>query len=82
MTQTLKQEIGLPYVNFKTIGDYLILTCFYLKVLKVPKTEIKAFIREFERITDDYKNAVSVPVSTKAIHPDLQTRLEILKNYL
>lgn len=82
MTQTLKQEIGLPYVNFKTIGDYLILTCFYLKILKVPKTEIKAFIREFERITDDYKNAVSVPVSTKAIHPDLQTRLEILKNYL
>lgn len=82
MTQTLKQEIGLSYVNFKSIGDYLILTCYYLKILKVQKTEIKAFIREFERITDDYKIAVSIPVSTKVIHPDLQSRLETLKKYL
>ena len=82
MTQTLKQEIGLPYVNFKTIGDYLILTCYYLKLLKVPKTDIKAFIREFERITDNYKNDVSTPVSTAVIHPDLQSRLGILKNFL
>lgn len=82
MTQTLKQEIGLPYVNFKTIGDYLILTCYYLKLLKVPKTEIKAFIREFERITDNYKNVVSTPVSTLVLHPDLQSRLAILKNFI
>lgn len=82
MTQTLKQEMGLPYVNFKTIGDYLILTCFYLKKLKVPKTEIKAFIREFERITDSYKSAVSTPVSAMVIHPDLPSRLAVLKKYL
>ena len=82
MTQTLKQEIGLPYVNSKTIGDYLILTCYYLKLLKVPKTEIKAFIRDFERITDNYKSVVSTPVSTLVIHPDLQSRLAILKNFI
>ena len=72
----------MPYVNFKTIGDYLILTCYYLKLLKVPKTDIKAFIREFERITDNYKNDVSAPVSAAVIHPDLQSRLGILKNFL
>ncbi len=82
MKQTLKQEIGLPYINFKTIGDYLILTCYYLKLLKVPKTEIKAFIREFERVTDSYRSAVSSAVSSKVIHPDLQGRVAILKNAL
>lgn len=82
MKQCLKLEIGLPYVNFKTIGDYVILMCYYLKMLKQPKGEIKAFIREFERITDNYKKAVNEEVSAKVIHPDLQSRMQILKSYI
>lgn len=82
MKRTLEAEVGLPYVNFKTIGDYLILTCYYLKLLQVPKTEIKAFIRDFERITDEYKCAVNSSVAARVIHPDLQSRLNVLKNYV
>lgn len=83
MTSTLEAEIGLPpYVNFKTIGDYLILTCYYLKLLKVQKTEINAFIREFERITDEYKNAVNPAVASMVIHSDLAGKITILKNYI
>ena len=80
MKQCLKAEFGLPYVNFRTIGDYVILMCYYLKLLKVPKTEIKAFIRSFEKITDDYKAAINPAVAAKVIHPDLQSRMEIVKN--
>lgn len=82
MKRTLQTEIGLPYVNFKTIGDYLILTCYYLKLLKVPKTEIKTFIREFELITNEYRSSVNGIVAARVIHPDLQSRLNILKNYI
>jgi abortive infection bacteriophage resistance protein len=82
MKQCLKLEIGLSYVNFKTIGDYIILMCYYLKLLHVSKTEIKAFIRDFERITDEYKNAVNSNVSAMVIHPDLQSRMNALKNFL
>ena len=82
MKQTLINEIGLPYVNFKTIGDYVILVCYYLKMLKVPKTEIKAFVREFERATMDYCSTVDRSVASLAVHPDTQARMNILKNYL
>lgn len=82
MKQCLILEVGLPYVNFKTIGDYIILMCYYLKMLKVPKREIKAFIREFEKITDNYRKAVSSEVAEMVIHPDLASRMNILKNYL
>lgn len=82
MKRTLEAEIGLPYVNFKTIGDYLILTCYYLKLLQVPKTEIKAFIREFEHITDTYRRSVNHNVARMVIHPDLYSRLNVLKNYI
>ena len=82
MKQCLKLEIGLPYVNFKTIGDYIILICYYLKLLKVSKTEIKAFIREFEKITDNYRQAVNHNVVDNVIHPDWKSRMEILKKYI
>ena len=83
MKACLENEIGLPYVNFKTIGDYIILMCYYLKLLKVSKTEIKAFIREFEKITDEYGASVKNPaVVTMVIHPDLRSRMLTLKNYV
>lgn len=82
MKQCLKMEIGLPYVNFKTIGDYIILMCYYLKILHVPKTDIKAFIREFEKITSDYKACVNPSVSAMVIHPDLSSRMAALKKFI
>ena len=45
MKQCLILEMGLPYINFKTIGDYIILVCYCLKLLKVTKTEIKLWGR-------------------------------------
>ena len=82
MRRCLQQEFGLTYVNFKTIGDYLILVCYYLKLLGVSKTEINAFIRNFERITNDYKKNVNNQVASIVIHPDLNSRLAKLKQYI
>lgn len=82
MRQCLVNEIGLPYVNFKTIGDYIILIAYYLKMLHIPKAEQRTFIRDFERITEDYRKTVSPAVSRMVIHPDLPTRMTILKNYI
>lgn len=82
MRECLKNEIGLPYVNFKTIGDYIILICYYLKMLHMSKTEIKAFIREFEKITSDYVSSVNPDVASIVIHPDLAERMNVLKKYI
>ena len=82
MKRCLEQEIGLPYVNFRTIGDYIILMCYYLKILGMTKTEIKTFIRNFEKITEEYKNSVTPAVSAIVIHPDLPSRMATLKSFL
>lgn len=78
----LKNKIGLPYINFKTISDYIILICHYLKLLKIPKSEIKGFIREFEKIINEYQNSVSYNVASIVIHPDTFSRMQILKKYI
>ena len=80
MTLCLEQYFKLPYVNFKTLGDYLFLICYYLKLLKVSKTEIKAFIRNFENITQEYQNTVSPYVYNMVVHPDLKNRINLVKN--
>lgn len=80
MKQCLILERECLIINFKTIGDYIILICYYLKLLKVSKTEIKSFIREFEKITREYEASVNPNVSAITIHPDLFSRLGILKN--
>ena len=82
MRECLRQEVGLPYVNFKTIGDYVILMSYYLKLLNMPKKDIRSFIREFEKATEEYRRSVSKDVSSIVIHPDLPMRLEILKRYI
>lgn len=82
MKKCLILEMGLSYINFKTIGDYIILICYFLKLLKVSKREIKAFIREFEKITKEYENSVNSEVLTLTIHPDLTSRMTILKKSL
>lgn len=82
MTLCLEQTFKLPYVNFKTIGDYLFLVCFYLKLLQVSKTEIKAFIRDFEKITEDYKKTVDASVYSMVVHPDLKSRINHVKSQI
>lgn len=82
MKRCLMLETGLSYINFKTIGDYIILICYYLKLLKVSKTEIKLFIREFEKITKEYETMVNPNVSSITIHSELTLRMNTLKNFI
>lgn len=80
MKQCLKFEFDLPYINFETIGDYVVLIVYYLKILHTPKSEIKAFIRDYEKITDNYRKSVNSRVTKIVIHPELQFRMNLLKN--
>lgn len=82
MKRCLEQEIGLPYINFKSIGDYVILMCYYMKLLGTTKTEIKAFVRDFEKITDEYRNSVDPAVANIVIRGDLSSRMTALKNFI
>lgn len=82
MKSCIKNEIGLPYFNFSTIGDYIILMCYYLKMLNMTKRSIKKFIYEFEKITEEYRKSVNNNVAAIVIHPDLYMRMKKLKKYI
>ncbi len=82
MKKCLQFDIKLPYVNFKTIGDYIILVCYFLKLLEVPSAEIVSFVQAFEQIVDEFSKSVDLSISSMVIHPDLTDRMQKLKNFI
>lgn len=82
MSKCLMNEFKISYANFKTIVDYIILVCYFLKLLHVPKTEIKSLIRDFEKITEEYKNSVNGAIASITVHNDLQIKLRALKSHI
>ena len=69
-------------MNFKTIGDYVILIVYYLKLLKMDKKEIVSFISKFEKLTDEYIKNVNANVSAVVVHPDLKNRMRIVRQHI
>lgn len=82
MKRCLELEFNLPYMNFKTIGDYVILIVYYLKLLKMDKKEIVSFISKFEKLTDEYIKNVNANVSAVVVHPDLKNRMRIVRQHI
>lgn len=80
MKACLTLEFGLRDMNFDTIGDYVILICYYLKILGYNKQKIVAFINDFEMITRNYAESVSPSVSETVIHQYLYQRLFKVKS--
>ncbi|HBV48556.1 MAG TPA: DNA-binding protein [Lactobacillus sp.] len=42
-------------INFQTITDYILLISYYMKCFNFTKTEIKAFLRSYERLVLNYQ---------------------------
>lgn len=82
MQRCLEQEVKLESVKFDNLGDFIILICYFLKLLKISKQEIDDFIEEFVQINLEYENSVSEEVSRKIIKKSLYKRMCILKNYV
>ena len=78
----LEQEINIKNIQFNSIIDYIILITYILKLLKITKTELKTFIRDFENITKEYQTSVKQAIYLKTTQADLNTKLENLKNFL
>ncbi len=83
LTKYFNIELGIPNVTFQSICDYIILIAYLLKLLKVPKNEIKKFIKQFKDLIDNlYQNVNSLSIYNKIIPTDTFNKLTILEKFL
>lgn len=82
VNNTLRNEIGLVFINFDSLDDYIILMSYMLKKLETPKREIITFINDYLKIVEWYENTVDSQISSAVIRNDCKTRMNQLINYV
>ncbi len=78
----ISTETRIVNVTFKSIVDYIILISFVMSLLKCNKTEILAFIRQFEEACEGLRKSIPMNIYSKIIYTDTRGKLSALKNYL
>lgn len=78
----LTHEVGISYVNFKSLADYVILIAYMLKKFKLPKYEIVALINSFEKCLKELQKDVPNNIYTMIVHPDTTKKLNTLRTYI
>ncbi|MGV3006027.1 Abi family protein [Streptococcus pluranimalium] len=79
----IEKVTGIKNINFTTISDYVILCSYYLKLLMFSKTEIKAFIRQYEKCVQQYSNKISnIHNLHKILGIDVQSKISQTDNFI
>ena len=78
----IESETGIKQITFNTIVDYVILISFLLKLLKCPKSEIVAFVKDFENIIEVFRKSVSISIYSAVVYTDTRNKLTLLKKWL
>lgn len=78
----LENEISCQNIDFNTITDYIILISFLLKNYGLQKIEINRFINDFEKISEEFRNKISINIYNQVIYTDNKLKLKLLRNYI
>lgn len=82
ITNTLKNELNLNYINFDSIDDYIITIVFILKNLGINKQELLNFANDYLELVKWYHSCVDTLVSSIVIKKDLILRIKYLIAYI
>ena len=82
ISRYIETETGVRNISFETIVDYVILISFVMKLLERNKTEIIAFIKQFEDACESLRSSVPANIYNRIVHTDTRSKLGCLKNFL
>lgn len=82
LTGCLGHETGVRNISFGVIVDYLVLITYVLKHLKVPKSELRALLREFQTIQNDFYRQLPTTVYSQVFHTDTRSKIAQLHSFI
>jgi len=78
----LSIDVGVQRIEFNNIVDYLILTIYLLKNLKVPKRDLLKIVSTFEDSIEVLRKKIPVNMYTSILPLDTRNKLICLKNFI
>ncbi len=82
LTSCLENDTMIRNISFSTIVDYLVLVVYILSKLRIPRTELKKLISDFEKIIECFREQIPISVYSQIIHTDTRNKLIALKKYI
>lgn len=73
---------GIYSVDFESIVDYYALIVYMLSLIRIPKTELKRYVKDFEEIIESLKKQVTGSIFDMIVHTDYTRKLAGLKRYI
>lgn len=78
----LKTQAGIEFVNFSDITDYVMLVLYLMTLMKVPKTERRRFVSDYEAILKKYKAELPIEIYGSLIRTESVRKMEQAKRYI
>lgn len=78
----ISNATGVRDIRFNTITDYLVLIVYLMKLMHVPKTELKKLITSFVECTDRLHKAVPFEIYSKIIYTNHRAKIADLRRGL
>ncbi len=78
----LQNDTRVRNITFDTIVGYLVLVVFLLNSLRVPRTEIRKTITEFDSIMENFRKQVPISMYSQIIYTDTRNKITTLKKYI
>ncbi len=82
LIDSLACDTNISKIDFKSIVDYLILIIYILKNLKVPRTEMKRMINEFERLSEELRLQLPISIYSAILPTDTRNKLKALRTFV
>ena len=73
---------GLSALTFDTITDWIALIIYQLKLLQVPKTDMRRLISGFEEAVNKLHSNIPTSIFNQIIHTNHNAKIAALKNYI
>ncbi len=82
VTECIKRSTKVKNVSFGSITDYIVLLTYILKLLGVPKTELKRFVKEFEDTAQQLIAKAPKNIADQIVHTDMKIKMKQLLEYI
>ncbi len=82
LMRCLTHDTGVQNITFGVIIDYLVLIAYVLKHLAVSQAELRALLREFRAIQNDFDRQMPMPIYSQVFHTDTRLKLEQLTSFI
>lgn len=82
LKNTISNATGVSSITFDTITDYIVLIVYQLKLLGIPKNELKKLIGDYTDKVEKLRNSIPVNIFNQIIYTDNKQKISSLRKYI